>query len=95
MAKMHAAYDNYCSAVDDVRDEIIKMIEKYERDNFEDTEYYFGYVDGVGAAIKLIDDLMDKERWNTIRKNPDRCSGPRLIGEKGYDHVGNQEATGG
>lgn len=78
MAKMHAAYDNYCSAVDDVRDEIIKMIEKYERDNFEDTEYYFGYVDGVGAVIKLIDDLMDKRTMEYDSEEPGSLFGPSI-----------------
>lgn len=78
MAKMHATYDNYCSAVDDVRDEIIKMIEKYERDNFEDTEYYFGYVDGVGAVIKLIDDLMDKRMMEYEAEEPGSLFGPSI-----------------
>ena len=76
--KMDSKYDSYSEGVDDVRDEIVKMIEKYEKENYEDSEYYFGFVDGVDAVIKWIDDFKDK-RWQDYRTaEPGSPFGPQI-----------------
>lgn len=78
MAKMHAAYDNYRFAVGDVRDEVVKRIEKYEKESFEDTEYCHGFVDGVDAAIKWIDDFMDRRTAEYETEEPGSPFGPSI-----------------
>lgn len=76
--RMDSKYDSYSEGVDDVRDEIVKMIEKYEKENYEDSEYYFGFVDGVDAVIKWIDDFKDK-RWQDYRTaEPGSPFGPQI-----------------
>lgn len=76
--RMDRKYDSYTEGVDDVRDEIVKMIEEYENENYEDSEYYFGFVDGVDAAIKWIDDFKDK-RWQEYRTaEPGSPFGPEI-----------------
>lgn len=76
--KMEAFYDNYSSAVDDVRDEIVKRIEKYERENHEDSEHYFGFVDGVDTVIGWIDEFMDACRVDYETEEPGSRFGPSI-----------------
>lgn len=78
MAKMHATYEKYSFAFDDIRDEIIKMLEKYEKENYEDTEYYFGYVDGVWGVVKMMDDLLDKRTMEYQAEEPGSFFGPSI-----------------
>lgn len=76
--RMDSKYDSYPEGVDDVREEIVKMIEKYEKENYEESEYYFGFVDGVDSVIKWIDGLMDK-RWQEYRTaEPGSPFGPQI-----------------
>ena len=76
--RMDSKYGTYTDGVIDVREEIVKMIEKYEKENYEDSEYYFGFVDGVDSAIKWIDGLMDK-RWQEYRTaEPGSPFGPSI-----------------
>lgn len=76
--RMDRKYDSYTEGVDDVRDEIVDRIEKYEKENYEDTEYYFGFVEGVDAVIDWIDDFKDKRWQEYSTAEPGSPFGPQI-----------------
>lgn len=78
MAKMHATYDSYRFAVDDIRDYLLARIDRYEMKNAEDTEEYFSFVEGLYKTINWIDDFMDKKTVEYETEEPGSPFGPQI-----------------
>lgn len=76
--RLEAYFDNYYSTLDDVREEIVKRIHKYEKENFKDTGYYFGFVDGVDTVIGWIDEFMDACMVDYETEEPGSRFGPPI-----------------
>lgn len=76
--RMDRKYDSYTEGVDDVRDEIVRRLFKYEKENFEDTESYHGFVEGVDAVIDWIDDFKDKRWQEYSAAEPGSPFGPEI-----------------
>lgn len=78
MTKMHAVYDAYRFAVDDIREDILSRIDRYERENAEDTEEYFRFVEGLYKTVDWIDDFMEKRTAAYETEEPGSPFGPSI-----------------